>query len=96
MSKKAHHGFIRRAPSAAASTLVASGLAACVVGPGCHVPERAMRKAYQHAAELEPVNAAREPVSLGTWWSGFNDPMLTKVVQRALDQNLDVAASLAG
>ena len=30
---------------------------------------------------------------LDTWWMGFDDPMLVTVVQRALDQNLDLAAA---
>jgi NodT family efflux transporter outer membrane factor (OMF) lipoprotein len=30
---------------------------------------------------------------LDTWWTGFDDPMLVTVVQRALDQNLDLAAA---
>jgi NodT family efflux transporter outer membrane factor (OMF) lipoprotein len=33
--------------------------------------------------------------SLDTWWAGFQDAELTKIVQRALDQNLDLAASFA-
>src|SRR6266699_295767 len=32
---------------------------------------------------------------LDSWWTGFNDPMLVTVVQRALDQNLDLAAAFA-
>src|SRR5260370_32489827 len=31
---------------------------------------------------------------LDTWWEGFGDPELTRIVQRALDQNLDLAASV--
>ena len=31
--------------------------------------------------------------SLDKWWTGFNDPALTKIVERALSQNLDLAAS---
>jgi len=33
--------------------------------------------------------------ALETWWDGFNDPMLARIVQRARDQNLDLAAALA-
>ena len=32
--------------------------------------------------------------ALDTWWEGFGDPELTRILQRALDQNLDLAASL--
>jgi NodT family efflux transporter outer membrane factor (OMF) lipoprotein len=30
-----------------------------------------------------------------TWWTGFRDPGLTRIVDRALTQNLDLAAALA-
>jgi len=33
--------------------------------------------------------------ALETWWDGFNDPMLSRIVQRARAQNLDLAAALA-
>jgi NodT family efflux transporter outer membrane factor (OMF) lipoprotein len=39
--------------------------------------------------------AAAAPVSLDRWWVGFNDAELTVIVERALAQNLDLAASLA-
>ena len=32
---------------------------------------------------------------LDAWWTGFDDPMLVTVVQRALQQNLDLAAAFA-
>src|SRR6202000_1591652 len=30
-----------------------------------------------------------------TWWTGFQDPALTRIVERALEQNLDLAAAIA-
>ena len=33
--------------------------------------------------------------SLDTWWTGFNDPVLTGIVERVLSQNLDLGAALA-
>lgn len=32
---------------------------------------------------------------LDTWWTGFHDPTLTRIIQRALAENLDLAASIA-
>jgi outer membrane protein TolC len=32
---------------------------------------------------------------LDRWWTGFDDPMLVTVVQRALNENLDLDAALA-
>ena len=85
----------RRAVSFAALVFIASGLAACAAGPDYRKPESAMPVAYPHAAALETLNASRQPISLDTWWDGFKDPALTRIIQRALDQNLDLAASIA-
>lgn len=95
MTQQALQALTRRAVTVAATALAAFGLGACAVGPDYHTPASEMPGAYQHAAELSPLNDARTPVELDTWWNGFNDPVLTKIVQRALDQNLDMAASIA-
>ncbi|MGT2493492.1 TolC family protein [Cupriavidus basilensis] len=42
-----------------------------------------------------PRGARRPAPALDSWWTGFDDPALTRIVQRALDQNLDLAAALA-
>jgi NodT family efflux transporter outer membrane factor (OMF) lipoprotein len=34
-------------------------------------------------------------VAVDSWWSGFGDPVLTDLVTRALDQNLDIAQAVA-
>jgi outer membrane protein TolC len=39
------------------------------------------------------ANCLRPP--LDAWWTGFADPESTKIVERALAQNLDLAASVA-
>ncbi|AOY90840.1 RND transporter [Cupriavidus sp. USMAA2-4] len=95
MSNPAFPVPVRRAVTVAAAMLAALGLAACAVGPDYHAPQAAMPAAYAHAAALAPINAARAPVALDTWWDGFNDRALSAIVQRALAQNLDLAASVA-
>ncbi|KWW32715.1 NodT family efflux transporter outer membrane factor (OMF) lipoprotein [Cupriavidus metallidurans] len=84
-----------RAVALAAATLAALGVAACAVGPDYRTPDSEMPTQYQHAADVAAINDAREPVALDTWWAGFQDPVLTKIVERALEQNLDMAASIA-
>ncbi|MBV8604885.1 MAG: TolC family protein [Pelomonas sp.] len=42
----------------------------------------------------QPAADAPAP-RLGDWWLGFDDPVLTALEQRALAQNLDLAAALA-
>lgn len=74
------------------SLLLSTVLAACAVGPNYHEPKDDLVPFHNN-----PVAAVRGDsanVSLDTWWTGFNDPMLSEVVQRALAQNLDLAASI--
>ncbi len=70
-------------------------LAACAVGPDYKQPDVAAPATYPHA-DLLAARAASTPMPpLDQWWTGFDDPVLTKIVQRALDENLDLAAALA-
>ena len=64
-------------------------LAACQAGPEYQKPETPLapyHTASVHTAEAPPLDR---------WWTGFHDPELTVIVERALAQNLDLAASLA-
>ena len=64
-------------------------LAACAVGPDYSKPQEQLSPFHNQPA------ASVAPAPLDAWWTGFSDPMLTEVVQRALSQNLDLAASIA-
>jgi len=78
----------------AAAGIFAAGVASCTVGPDYVAPKTELAPFHN----LEPVSARKTAVStppLDHWWTGFNDPMLVTVVQRALDQNLDLGAALA-
>ena len=77
--------YLRRAGALSAALL----LAACQAGPDYQKPETSL--AAYHA---EPVRTAESP-PLDRWWTGFHDPELAAIVDRALAQNLDLAASLA-
>ncbi|WP_420992459.1 efflux transporter outer membrane subunit [Cupriavidus sp. 30B13] len=85
-----------RKPARAASALAALSLAACAaVGPDYRQPALETTAAYPHADVLAARAATLPAPPLDSWWTGFDDPALTRIVQRALDQNLDLAASLA-
>jgi NodT family efflux transporter outer membrane factor (OMF) lipoprotein len=73
----------------AVTVVVSAVLAACAVGPNYQKPKDELAPFHNAAT------ADQGQVSLEEWWTGFNDPMLTEVVQRALSQNLDLAASIA-
>src|SRR3984957_12776200 len=73
---------------------LSAGLAGCAVGPRYAKPTANLAPFHN----LAGVGATKPEFSrppLESWWTGFNDPMLVTVVQRALDQNLDLAAAFA-
>jgi NodT family efflux transporter outer membrane factor (OMF) lipoprotein len=72
--------------------LIAAALAGsgCAVGPGYRRPQLALTTHYQTAA---PAPAA--PAAAQDWWAQFKDPELSRVVERALDENLDIAQAKA-
>lgn len=70
-------------------------LQGCSAGPKYKAPPpsaSALAPFHNKIETLASENATTAP--LDEWWTGFNDPMLVTVVQRALAQNLDLAASL--
>ncbi len=76
------------------SLLVLSfGLAACAVGPNYQAPATPLQ-AFHNAPAVAARTAPAAP-PLDTWWTGFNDPILNRLVDKALAQNLDLAAALA-
>jgi NodT family efflux transporter outer membrane factor (OMF) lipoprotein len=70
-------------------------LAGCAVGPDYRPPASSMPAGYHGQAALDARKAALPAPSLDTWWTGFNDPALTRIIGRVLAQNLDLDAALA-
>ncbi len=73
--------------------LLSTALAACTVGPDYTAPKTELAP-FHNAAYVTSAQGQSAP-PLDRWWTGLNDPMLVKVVQRALNQNLDLDAALA-
>ena len=65
----------------------------CSVGPRYKQPLVNIQP-YHNAPAIRSSGALAAP-SLDNWWTGFNDAELIKIVDRALSQNLDLAASFA-
>jgi NodT family efflux transporter outer membrane factor (OMF) lipoprotein len=76
------------------SLIVAAALAGCAVGPDYVAPKADYAPFHNTEAVANRQTTLAAP-RLDNWWTGFNDPMLEKVVQRALDQNLSLQASIA-
>jgi len=84
--------MLRRIPSSVTALAFAALLAACAQMPEASVAPRPLDKALSSPAAL---HADAPAPALDSWWQGFNDPVLTDLVQRALDQNLDLAVAFA-
>lgn len=71
-------------------------LAACAVGPNHVRPAIAVPEHFvqaEPAADVAATNAAPAPDS--EFWRGFNDPLLTRLVDDALSANHDLRIALA-
>ncbi|HLY43741.1 MAG TPA: efflux transporter outer membrane subunit [Terracidiphilus sp.] len=65
----------------------------CAVGPNYQRPSVKLQP-FHNAPSIETRTASLPAPPLDQWWTGFHDPELTRIVQRALDQNLDLAAAM--
>ncbi|MDE2150016.1 MAG: TolC family protein [Gammaproteobacteria bacterium] len=74
--------------------LCASATAGCAVGPDYHRPDVPLPKHYMGQAAIGQQHATTT-ADLAKWWKGFDDPLLTRFVSLALEQNLDLAQAAA-
>ncbi|HEX4376690.1 MAG TPA: TolC family protein [Steroidobacteraceae bacterium] len=74
-------------------------LSGCAVGPSYQGPPDTHLQTFHNvpAASMDAVagTVADSPATLDSWWIAFHDPVLSQIVERALNQNLDLAASVA-
>jgi NodT family efflux transporter outer membrane factor (OMF) lipoprotein len=82
-----------RSLPAAVLLIVGQTVAGCAVGPDYQRPASSLAPFHSAAAVASRPASVSPP--LESWWSGFNDPELSRVIERALAQNLDLAAALA-
>ena len=83
----------RPAPRARLACLgLACALAGCAVGPDYKRPQAELPAAWTPAAA--DATAATAAVELD-WWRAFDDPLLTRLVERALAANTDVRIARA-
>jgi NodT family efflux transporter outer membrane factor (OMF) lipoprotein len=82
------------AMTARAGLVLAVLLSGCAVGPNYAAPKTELAPFHNLDAVTARPTTAPTP-ELDQWWTGFDDPVLVLIVQRALDQNLDLAAAFA-
>src|SRR5438046_6304525 len=74
--------------------LSVSILTGCAVGPDYRSPEIDVSSRFlgQEAIVHRDVQSKAD---LTAWWAGFDDPLLTRFISLALEQNLDIAQAAA-
>ena len=68
-------------------------LSACTVGREYEAPETESLAQDQFLEQEQGRFRASEPIA--AWWRQFNEDQLSRLVERALDHNLDVRIALA-
>ncbi|MDR3509794.1 MAG: TolC family protein, partial [Caulobacteraceae bacterium] len=71
----------------------ALALGGCAVGPAYQPPSLALNAGFHTPAPIAAPGA--QSTDMAAWWWGFGDPELSRVVERAMDQNLDLAQARA-
>ncbi|WP_321851952.1 TolC family protein [Pseudomonas paraveronii] len=69
-------------------------VAGCSVGPDYSEPKVELPERFSAIAPATPTVDAT-PSDLTVWWKTFNDPVLSQLINRALEQNLDLAQATA-
>ena len=70
-------------------TVAALGLGGCTVGPDYVRPEASVNSSWLESAPT----LQDEPAEIRAWWTAFDDPVLTRLVHEAYEQNLSLRAA---
>src|SRR5258708_2383806 len=82
----------RRTSAMMAITLIAGvSIVGCRVGPR-YRPLTVALQPFHNAPLVVPSTSAPP---LETWWTGFNDEEMDRIIQRALSENLDLRGAVA-
>jgi NodT family efflux transporter outer membrane factor (OMF) lipoprotein len=77
--------------SALAGVAMSCALSGCVVGPNYQQPTMSLTPFHSTPTDRQETGRPR----LDSWWTDFHDSLLTQTIREVLEQNLDLAASLA-
>ena len=71
--------------------IAVAGLSACTVGPDYERPDLELPES---ALDATLLGDAQED-AMAYWWTRYRDPVLNELIDKALDDNLDVALQAA-
>ena len=69
--------------------------AGCVVGPDYRRPELTVSPTWQSETAVGAKNRAQKKEQLASWWQSLNDPLLSRLVEEAAANNLDLKQAAA-
>jgi outer membrane protein, multidrug efflux system len=75
------------------TAIILAALVGCAVGPDYHPPKTEVSSTWDGQNVVTPEQPSKtniSPVALVEWWSAFNDPTLSSLVEKAISANLDV------
>jgi outer membrane protein, multidrug efflux system len=78
-----------------AATALGLATSACTVGPDYHKPQLPTPTGYIEAQSTARTQVTTSDADLSGWWTQFNDPMLDRLIARALQDNPDVQTALS-
>ena len=78
--------------------LILGAMGCTAVGPDYEAPEVSLPA--EHHAALSDIDALfgrdhDDPLDLATWWRAFEDPVLSELIERATNRNLDLRQALS-
>jgi multidrug efflux system outer membrane protein len=85
--------IIRHISFSGLAALIAATLVGCAVGPDYRRPETKAPSTWDGQNAVTPANPSKttiDAVTLVEWWTAFNDPTLSSLVDMAVRANLDV------
>lgn len=70
-------------------------LAGCAVGPDYRTPEASVPAAWHSAMKGGLKSVSPEAAQLAQWWNGLDDPQLSRLIEQAATNNLDLKLAQA-
>ena len=87
--------FVTDTTASLIATVSALLLAGCAVGPNYRTPEVAAPVAWHSAMKGGLTSASPEAAQLARWWNGLGDPHLSRFIEEAAANNLDMKLAQA-
>ncbi|WP_259294898.1 efflux transporter outer membrane subunit [Paraburkholderia sp. DHOC27] len=75
--------------------VVATSLAACMVGPDYHKPEVQTPESFKEGVDWQRAEANPQAAISSTWWRMYGDDKLNDLVEQSLKANQSIAAAEA-